>query len=300
MGAAFGASASAGCGLLLLGCDALLDLEVTYQDCVDTRRTPWVETFDEGDLGDLQDRCWRVDNVGSAASASAGRIFVEDGDLVIRVGDGDPAAADLDEWSAGDQAPLFFRRLEGDFLLVARVEAATKATGDHCLPPGNAAGLAVRRPGAGGDWATWTVEPHLWSDGSKQAECQDDLDPTNDPTATVRVRQSVGPEWAESSYEDVGEDGEVDLAICRVGADVHYLYRGVEISAGRYQWLPIAPGGVAHPFGVEPLDVGLTATGAAPNFETAGHFTWVAVVSGSWGDGCLGALEHFSPPAEAP
>jgi len=290
---------SLGTCLLALGCHSLLDLDVSYEECVDVQGSRYAESFSDTDLQGLRDRCWRVDNAGVAPSGIEQKLFVEDGDLVMRVED--PAGAkDQDQWTSDDQAPLIYRRLEGDFLVVVRAEASTKANGDHCLPAGNAAGLAVRKSDAPQDWATWTVEPYLWNDGTKQAECKEDADATNDPTATVRLGTAKKPAWPEASYENVGVDGEADIAVCRVDGDVYYLFGKATGDPTKNEWRPATSEVVSHAFGAGPLDVGLTTTGTAPKFEAAGHFNWVVFERGKWGDGCSGALERFSLPEEDP
>ena len=281
----------------LLGCNSVLGLDITYRECVEPEGKRYVESFEGEGLQSLRDRCWRVANPGPDPAAIEKKIFVEDGDLVMRVFDSaDPK--DLDQWSTDDQAPFLHRSVESDFLIVARAEASTKSNGDHCLPAGNAAGLAVRRPDAPGEWATWTVEPHLWVNGTKQAVCIDDTDDTNNPTATARLR-SFNPTWAQADFENIGVDGEVDIAICRVDDQVYYYYGQRTADPGKNLWFPQTSASVAHALGAGPIEIGLTATGQAPEFKVAGHFNWVVIETGAYGDGCGGALERFSLPEDS-
>ena len=277
-----------------LGCSALQDLDVEYRDCVDVGSGRYVETFEETDLRTLEDRCWQVDNVGPAPAGRAQKLFVEDGDLVVRVNDPTPGS-DLDQWTTSDQAPLVYRRLEGDFLVVARAEAIRKGANDHCLDAGNVAGLALRRADQPAVWATWTVEPHRWVDGAKQALCADDSDETNNPTATARLASSE-PGFATAAFPNIGEDGEADLAVCRVDDRAYYFYGKPGPNPLKNEWLPLGSASVSHVIGTGPVDVGATAAGKAPIFQAAGHFTWMIFERGTWGDGCAGALDQIESP----
>lgn len=289
------------------GCHSFMDLDVTYQECVDVPGNRYVEQFSGETLQSLRERCWRVDNPGNAPSGIEQKVFVDDTDLVMRVEDGG-SSADLDEWTQNDQAPLVYRRVEGDFLVVVRAEAATKAKADHCLPPGNAAGLALRVSDQPEAWATWTVEPYLWTNGTQKADCLEDADETNNPTATVRLRSSNPSQWVETEYEDVGLDGEADIVICRVDDRVYYQYGKATADPTKNLWLP-AGSGVSHTVGTGAIDLGLTVHGrrtsvtppATPpetDFAAAGHFNWVVFDHGTYGDGCSGVLDLLTLPED--
>ncbi|MCC6900040.1 MAG: hypothetical protein IT377_13760 [Polyangiaceae bacterium] len=280
----------------LWGCTSLQDLDVEYRDCVDVGGTRYAETFDDSDLATLEDRCWHVDNLGLAPAGRDKKLFVEDGDLVVRVTD-PGSGTDGDQWTANDQAPFVYRELDGDFLVVARAEAIGAASNDHCLAPGNVAGIALRRATERDVWATWTVEPHLWVVGPKQASCLDDTDETNNATATARLAGSE-PGFASATFADIGADGEADLAVCRVQDEVHYFYGRATVDPRKDEWLPLGTAVVSHALGPGPLEVGATAAGKAPSFQVAGHFTLMVFERGPWGDGCAGALEQLELPKE--
>jgi hypothetical protein len=287
-----------GPGALLLalipcGCHSLQDLDVDYRDCVDVEQTTYREEFSDTDLESLRDRCWHIDNQGLTPQGITRKFFVEDGDFIIRV-DNTDKTSDPDDWTATDQAPMFYRRLSGDFLVVVRVEAASQVGADHCIPPGNRAGLVARRSDDPSVWSTWTVQPYLWDHGGGDvALCDEDANENNNPTATVQVRSSQAS-FAEYDMDDVGADGEADIAICRIGSVVHYYY-GQAGSPTKNIWLPSAMD-VSHPLGSGPVDVGMTAAGTPP--EVAGHFNWIVLQTGVYGDGCAGALESFTLPED--
>lgn len=277
----------------LLGCNGLLDLDVSYADCVDPPGKRYAETFDDRSFQDLRDRCWRVSNVGYAPSGVGDKIFLEDGDLVMRT-EYDSKATDRDEWTATDQAPFFHRRVEGDFLLVARVEASSKASADHCLPDRNSAGLALRPSSGDAAWLTWTVEPYIWDHGATKAACEEDADDTNNPTARLRLRT---PAKEAPTVDDVGLDGEADIGLCRVGSEVFHYFRSPTQDLTTDGW---SPGGASAATMPGVLDLGLTATGSGAEYQAAGHFNWVVFERGTWGDGCTAALERFQLPEADP
>lgn len=305
--------------LPLLGCHSVQDLDIQYQDCVEVAEKNYLEEFDGNSTRPLRDsHCWKTDNEGVAPGGIDSKIFIEDGDLIMRVDDTTPdpdaASPDLDEWTSTDQAPMFFRRLTGDFLVVVRAEASS-FNGDHCMEMGmNRAGLVLRQADDRSVWTTWTVTPFLGS----SAVCDDDDDETNNPTATVEVRSS-NPAFATFTKDDQGADGEADLAICRLGSKVYYYY-GRSLAPEdptKNAWLPktgsVPDAGsvdagddagpditepTSHAIGAGPLDVGLTAAGTSPFFEVAGHFNWIVFEQGVKGDGCAGALEEFTLPED--
>lgn len=277
------------CAGSVSACNAFLDLDVSYEPCVDPPGSRYAEGFRGRTLQDLRDRCWRIANPGHAPSGIGEKIFPEDGDLVMRT-EYEPGSSDRDEWTSTDQAPFFHRQLEGDFLVVARAEASTKASADHCLPAGSSAGIALRPRDSQSEWMTWTVEPFLWNQGGKQADCKEDADETNNPTATVRLRTSGG---ADEPTSNVGLDGEADIAVCRVGDAIHRYYRQPTPDLLLDGWKAQGELGMTGP-----VDVGVTATGKGEEFKAAGHFNWVVFARGTWGDGCAGALEQFALPEE--
>lgn len=280
------------------GCQSLVDVDVTYKECVPIAETSYATEFRAGTtLADLQDRCWHVENQGPAPGGLSEKIFVSDGDLVIRTVA--PVDDDFDRWSGTDRGPMVSRRLEGEFVVVARAEALRKSVASHCLDPTEAAGLAVGQVDEPNAWATWLIEPFLWENGPKKAVCEEDTDDSNNATATGRGRSSLtGAE--DFRIDDIGADGEVDIAICRVGSELSYFYRSGSDPKSP-TWLQ--PKGGSHSFGNGPVEVGLTANGvdidpldSDPGFHTEAHFNWVVFREGSVADGCAGALESLTLP----
>ena len=287
-------------GILLLGtgCGSLVDLDVDYRDCVPVTASRHTESFEPGtSLQDLRDRCWQVENPGTAPGGLNEKFFVDDGDLVLRVFP--PADDDFDQWSGLDQGPMIAWSVPGDFVAVARVEALRKSVASHCLDPGEGAGLAVRRRSDPSSWATWLVEPFLWERDGKKAVCAEDTDDTNNPSVQARAHTSVAgaPDF---SALDFGADGEADIALCRIGAELYYFLR-----AGDDPKTPVwvQPKGATHTLGSGVVEVGLTASGVDadglggdPGFHTEAHFAWVVFNEGPVADGCVGALESIALP----
>ncbi len=183
---------------------------------------------------------------------------------------------------------------EGDFLLVARVEASSKASADHCLPDRNSAGLALRPSSGDAAWLTWTVEPYIWDHGATKAACEEDADDTNNPTARLRLRT---PAQEAPTVDDVGLDGEADIGLCRVGSEVFHYFRSPTQDLTTDGW---SSGGASAATMPGVLDLGLTATGSGAEYQAAGHFNWVVFERGTWGDGCAAALERFQLPEADP
>lgn len=261
--------------------------------CIDLNDGRYAETFDASEIEALVDQCWRSDNEGAKASSVGNKIFLEDGDLVMRVA-ADSGGSDVDDWTDADQAPMFYRRVEGDFIAVVRTEAASMTSGDHCIAPGNRAGLVVRDAADTALWATLTIEPYLFTASGEPANCAEDSDDTNDATASVELAGSTAS-FGSAEAAGIGVDGEADIALCRVGSEVRYFYGVPTSDPTKNTWLPMG-NELWHAFGDRGLDVGITVAGKAPNFEVAGHFNWIVFDTGAYGDGCAGALELFQLP----
>jgi hypothetical protein len=290
-------------GLLVLplcGCHSLQDLDIQYEECVEEKQVSYREEFGEDGIRPLRDKhCWKSDNEGATPLGLDSKLFVEDGDLVMRVDNS--GTTDLDQWTPTDQAPMFFRRLDGDFLVVVRAEAATIVEGDHCLN-GEYAGLVVRQSDDPSIWSTWTVEPDLETFGNACAD-------GDNPPARVRIRSS-NPAFETRDLKDVGSDGEADIAICRVGGKVYYYYGEATAVPTKDEWVQVestvSDGPVFHPLGAGVVDVGVTvagvtvagAKGIESHFDVAGHFNWIVFQEGTYGDGCTGALEDFVLPED--
>lgn len=276
-------------GLLLLpvaGCHSLQDLDIQYEDCVEEKQASYREEFGEDSLQLLRDsHCWKSDNEGAAPQGLDSKLFVEDGDLVMRADDS--GTTDLDQWTLTDQAPMFFRQVQGDFLVVVRAEAATIVQGDHCLN-GESAGLVVRQSNDPSTWSTWMVQPDL----APGVGCSDE----DTPPARVEIRSS-NPALQEFGLGGVGADGEADVAICRVGGKIFFYYGLATTDPTKNTWEPKV-GAVSHAIGPGILDVGVTVAGIDPNFDVAGHFNWIVFQEGTYGDGCSGALDGFVLPED--
>jgi hypothetical protein len=264
--------------LLVTGCRGVIDAEVTYRDCPEEDADVFPE---DATLERLEERCWRVANAENDPSD----VFVFDGDLIIRVNE--PRAGIHEQWSGDDEAPMVFQAVDDDFLLVTRVEAVHKITGDHCLAEGNMAGLVARR--GPGSWTTFLLGPF----DLEEFDCADESEA---PPPTMAAIRSAGDGWGPDSVargpEDlgIGEDGEADLAICRVDDVLTYFYR--DPVADPPAWISVAD----HRAGDDPLDIGMTAAGADPNYGVEGHFDWVVFRRHILGDGCAGALAGLTLP----
>jgi hypothetical protein len=276
------------CALVCLpaaACRALVDPDVSYHDCPTDQGESFLEptTFET-----LREGCWQLDNANNDPSD----VFVFDGDLVIRVNE--PINGHREQWLGADQAPMVYRVVEKDFLLMARVEAVHKITGDHCLPQGNMAGLVLRRQDTS-DWATYMIGPF-------DVEAHDCSDESPDPPPTMAALRSRDERWGADvvdrgvDMEGIGDDGEADLVMCRVDSQVDYYYRDAEAGLEQPRWIQL----LERPIdvGEGPLEVGMTAGGADPSYAVEAHVDWAVLDQGSVGDGCRGALEQLKLPDE--
>ncbi len=282
---------------LLAGCEGLLDLDVRYERCVEPS-SPYQEEF-RGGRKDLLDKCWQIQNV-RAGDSDAQRLFVDDGDLVIHLGD-------YGAWTDAEQAPALLRRIDGDFVFAARVEALGKVNADHCIPDSNFASVVLRSPDDATVWATVELGPYFADEARRDEQCVDEApDP---PTARARVRAGSGlatdgaaPRF---SLDDIGDDGEADLAVCRQESVVAYYYRDHREADPINAWKQI-PGPARYTLPAGAVEVGLSAAvvapqdpdagGAPPEFLVAAHFNWIVVKAGLGGDGCSGALDALPVP----
>lgn len=272
----------------MLGCQALVDPDLTYVECFGSPDGNDVETFETPEQPVGAARCWRVDNTRKPAY-----VRVADGDLVIH-----PYSEVGARWSDEAQAPFFFRTLSGDFLLVARAEAVSTTPGtDHCLGATEAAGLVLRRrePLA---WTTLLVRPDLEPMAPLEL-CGDE--PATPPAARVLADSFGFDSHVAGDVNGVGEDGETYVALCRHDNELFYFYR--DIAARRETpELDFKQGFSALDVGLGPVDVGLTAT-AEQGADTLpeGHFNWLILqdyAAAPPADGCNGVFEHFAYPPE--
>ena len=266
-------------------CQSFFDVDVEYEPCVQPQ-IPYEEEFRDGRQG-LSDRCWEFDN------ESANEVFVDDGDLVIRL-------KDSGMWTPTEQAPMAYRRLEGNFIVAARVEALGKTNADHCLPESNLAGIVVRRAEPTLEWASLMLGPDLEEMG---VQCEDESD--NPPRARVRVHSPTwGPAMPDFPDPDftqtgIGDDGEADIAVCRLDNELLYFYRDINETDPLRAWKSV-DGPAEHDVGDGPLDVGLTAAvlddPAQATFDVEGHFNWIVLDDDLGADGCGGVLDTLKLP----
>lgn len=281
--------------LPLASCRLLADSGVTYRDCT---RDHYTEEFSKGaTLKDLQERCWSVANAEEGLS----EVFVDGGDLVIRVGA--PADAHGERWLGAEQAPMLYQNLEHDFLVVARVEALNPISGDHCLAEDNQAGLVLRRNASDPDWATFLIGPFtLGPAPSGGVDCTGAAGPTPPVMGVVRSRDDAwGSPIIERGAEPhgIGVDGEADLAVCRLNGAVVFYYRDPLSTPDAPVWRKAGPKEQApYDAGSGALDVGLTAAAAKQPFEVEGHFQWAVYIERIGADGCAGALEGLTLPPD--
>jgi hypothetical protein len=276
-------------GLLpLVSCRALVDPGVTYREC---NRDQVTEEFSgETTLKTLQEGCWQAANTADSPSD----MFVDDDDLIIRVSE--PASGSSAQWAGVEQGPMLYQHFEQDFLMVVRVEAVNKVSGDHCLTDGNRVGLVVRRSDPELAWSTFLIGPFMPPNLDPAADC---IDAAEVPLPTKGVVQSHNDAWgpeliAEGDNQGgIGLDGEVDLVMCRVDNVLVFFYRDPMSETESPIWVQVGD----HEVGSGAMDVGMTAAGAASAFEVEGHFAWTSFTGSIGADGCRGALEGITVPA---
>jgi hypothetical protein len=256
-------------------CRERVDVEVDYQSCVPVSASPYVEEF-RYDFRELADRCWQRDNDENTT------ILSDAGDLVIRP-EGEAA------WQGESQGPMAYLRLQGDFLAVARVEALSQIKGDHCIAPTELAGLVARRSEPEPAWAALLIGPVP----TTPENCVEDSQ--NPPRARAELRRFGlrADSGASGAFPDeLGEDGEADIAVCRAGSALAYAYRDVD-AAEPNRWVFVDG---TDAFGEGAVDVGLTTSGVEPGV-IEGQFNWfVSRDITGFGDSCSGALEELVVP----
>jgi hypothetical protein len=281
-----GAVVSLAVAALPAGCRAAADLEIRYEDCVSPAK-PYIEGFEEG-YAVLPDRCWKPENVEDEA---AQLVVGEDNDFTIKYPE---TGARPQTWLGNP--PGFVRRIEGDFILVAQVEAVRAIDSFCAMEPGDAAGLVVRPAGPDGGesgGAALLVRPLL----PDAAACE------GEPRAIAELKGPGSPETKAAS-DAFGADGEGEIALCRHGDKLaaFYLVRGsAERDAGEAAvpvWQPLEP---EVAVGEGPVDAGLTVTATETGVgrSVQGTFNWTAVlVEGAAVTDCLDRLDEFNAPAE--
>lgn len=105
-----------------------------------------------------------------------------------------------------------------------------------------------------------------------------------------------GADIVEQGVEQagIGEDGEADLAICRLDDIVGYCYRDPDAEAPEASWKLAG----SHVASGQPVDVGATAAGSDPSYQVEGHFNWMVLERGVASDGGSGALEALVLPED--
>jgi hypothetical protein len=278
----------------LAACQSLVDLNVTYEDCIQPR-TPYVEPFADDQL--LRDRCWVTENVADNGLGPERRIVVGEDDLIIGYSNGEASQV---AWN--DDPPMLLRRVAGDFVLATKVEVTSGSQANFCgLGPGDGAGIVVRagdRDADGtGERATFLVKPYFENPDTVAEDCLDNA--PNPPAAMAEARSTASP--VPTEVRGIGLDGEADIALCRIGGSLLFFYRH-----------PIDPGTGWKPedwkildnrsdsLGDGPVDVGLTTTLDVHQYDlhVQGHFNWVALLGNGPLDDCMGPLEDFRQPAE--
>ncbi len=255
----------------LCACQGLTDVEIEYVECFPITEAPYTQRFDGTDR-DLYDRCWQ------SANTDSGSIRVDGEDLIIKPNK-------VVTWGDAQGPPILFQIADGDFLLAARVEAATGTPA--CLGEQDRAGL-IARSGDSEAWWTFLLQPAY---DAAMTNCTDE--PEQLPTAKANIASSVSADLAE--VPSFGEDGEGEIAICRTGRSLYFFYRNIDSGT----WPAVTD--VAQDVDPGPLEVGLTTT-AGPDAATGveGHFDTLAFWPTLGTDTCTGPLENLTLAEEIP
>jgi hypothetical protein len=260
-----------------VGCRAVVDSGATYRAC---DRAHYSEHFSPGTTEkNLIERCWFFDNV-----LDVDDVFVEDEDLIIRVGMGAT-------WGLSTQGPYAYRRMKKDFVIGTRVEILDQVNGAHCLDPGDAVGIVVRKEG---HWASLFISLFTPDPPPPGLDCNG-LDEAVPPVkASVhRTNDAWGlpVEFTGVDQAGIGFDGEADVAMCRLNGLLTAYYRDLSSDPTEEPlWIPIGDGLLV---GDGEIDVGLTAQGSSAE----GHFQWVEFSGRVGGDGCVGELALMQVPS---
>jgi hypothetical protein len=271
--------------LLLSSCNGLADPGIEYT-CL-TPGSPYTETF-EGGYTTLSDRCWRTEN------AAAGDLSVGGGDLALR---------HAEAASAGD-APKLLRRIEGDFVIITKAEAASGIQSNFCgLSIADAAGIVVRGNSV---LASFLVSPYLDETAKsirrppENVSCEDNA---SKPARALAYAESSDPSSARVYSPAIGSDGEAEIAICRKGNRIAYLYRAAEDPEAAWaptDWKFLRDEDLTDKtdvVGPGALEVGLTITSSqqgAAELGVEGQFNWVVLLE--LHDDCLSPLEELAAP----
>ncbi len=262
------------------GCQWLADPSIEYVPCLpEAQPSRYEERFDD-DWQYLRDyRCWRSANTPDPSNAVDPTIVSglatdpeqTDPELLIR-----PQSAAA--WSATSQAPLVFRQLQGNFAVFTRVETVSGRTSGTCLEAQDRAGLVVRSQDQR-RWATFLTQPDVPAGSVCDGE---------DMPQARAFRESYGfAEDPGGKVSSFGLDGEADIALCRLNAQLLYYYRTRD-EQGVGPWEALGDHGVD----TDLLDVGVTVASSG-NTDVEGHFPWLAILDELGTDGCGGAMTLF-------
>ncbi|NUO49920.1 MAG: hypothetical protein HOV80_13785 [Polyangiaceae bacterium] len=262
-----------------VGCRAVVDSGTTYHACDSGH---YADEFVDGTTEkNLIERCWFFDNVQDPDD-----LFLEDEDMIIRVGGG---AA----WSVDQEGPLAFRRMRKDFVIATRIEVLNQVDSKHCLDPTDAAGIVIRSEP---EWATFFIS--LYEPDPKPADfdCMTTDENRVPPVkATFLSRNDIwGPPIEDPGNQEtggVGFDAEADIAVCRLNGKLSAYYRGDyrEVGLQEPKWTAVV---TDRDIGEGPVDVGLSVQGA----NAEGHFQWVEFSDRVETDGCFGELLKMKVP----
>jgi hypothetical protein len=243
-----------------------------------TQNDPYEELFDEP-YPALVDKCWE------AKGTDANDVQIGDSDLSI----GHSQAASF------EKPPRFIQRFDGDFMIVAKVEATSGSNADFCnMGSDDAAGIVVR---GGLVDAAFLLRPFLEEDVTPKRTCEDDK--PNPPKAVAEAFRTGRPfDPTLDRSPGIGEDGEGDIAVCRRQGRLSYYYRNAEDPAvwNMSEWERLAT--TNDDVGEGPVEVGLATTlgqaGVDLGLSVEGHFNWV-VLSELSNDCSLDDLERPEP-----
>jgi hypothetical protein len=285
--------------LAVLGCRAVVDSGISYTEC---KQTNYAEPFQRGStLKAILEKCWLTSDASTDPDDSSAELMLEDGDLVIR--SNAPANGATAQWQGENEGPVAYQRFEGNFVMATRVEALDKVKGDHCLPEGEGAGLVLRRADQTAlEWTTFLIAP-FEPVGQTGLSCEEDaMNPL--PTLGVVDTNAFGQSHTERGANDkgIGNDGEADIAICRVDGSLTFYFREPTEDESMPIWRIMGGENFAYSDVTGPVEVGLTVAGreaAEPteSFRVAAHFQWALLTDTVLSDGCEETLLAFEFPS---
>jgi hypothetical protein len=292
-------------------CRSISDLDIEYSECV-APPVPYLEEF-EGDgvtstRQYLEDRCWHIEDA---------QVTHDDSDIKL-----EPALDDLPSVRWDADPPRVLRRVQGDFVLIAQTEASLALNDNFCdlaeTPggEGDRAGILVRSIDPGGESLAAVMVSPFYPPGVDPADaCQDEAEPGPTAQATAFSEERF------AAYDDIGEDGEAEIAVCRKDTTLAFFTfdrlearwralqtRGERAEGGAAGASAVGEGGQGGSgresvqfvveIGEAPVDVGLamTLSASGSDNQVQGTFNWVALqAEGNIGE-CPTVLDEFSVP----